>query len=220
MTAGGYKLLKADLHIHSKYSMDCRTSLEKIIQRCQQRGINCIAVADHGVIEGSLRMKDIAPFQVIVSEEILTIRGEIIGMFLKELVPSGLSLEESIQRIKEQGGLVCVPHPFDNLRGSNLGAETLNEIIKQIDVVEVFNARSPLHRYSEQALSFAEENHLPGSAGSDAHTITEIGNAYVEMPEFKGEDDFLQALVRGKVHGHRTSPLSRLGSTWARLRKK
>lgn len=211
-------MFKADFHIHSKYSMDSTTSLEQIIRVCQRKGINCISVTDHGAIEGALKIKESAPFYVVVGEEILTTRGEIIGLFLKELVPSNLSLEKSIQLIKAQDGLVCVPHPFDGLRGSALGSDTLNEVVSQIDVVEVFNARSPLLRFSEQAQNFAQARHLPGTAGSDAHAAYEIGNAYVEMPEFKGKEDFLQALARGTVYGHRTNPLSRLRSIWARIR--
>lgn len=211
-------MFKADFHIHSKYSMDSTTSLEQIIRACQRKGINCISVTDHGAIEGALKIKEIAPFYVVVGEEILTTRGEIIGLFLKELVPSNLSLEKSIQSIKAQDGLVCVPHPFDGLRGSALGSDTLNEVVSQIDAVEVFNARSPLLRFSEQAQNFAQVRHLPGTAGSDAHAAYEIGNAYVEMPEFKGKEDFLEALAQGTVYGRRTNPLSRLRSIWARIR--
>ena len=94
------KLLKADLHIHTQYSMDCSMSLKKIIDRCLEIGIDCIAVADHGTIEGALEMQSIAPFKVIVAEEILTHHGEIMGMFLREWIPSGLSVPETISRIK------------------------------------------------------------------------------------------------------------------------
>ena len=149
--------------------MDCSTTLEHIIQACQKKGLNCIAIADHGAIEGALKMKAIAPFYVVVAEEILTTSGEIMGMFLRELVPSGLSMEESIQRIKAQGGLLCAQHPFDKVRQDSLKAETMDKIADQIDLVEVFNSRSPLLRSSNQALKFAREHHLPGCAGSDAH---------------------------------------------------
>ncbi len=212
-------MFKADFHIHSQYSMDCNTSLEQIIQSCQKKNINCIALADHGAIEGALKMKSIAPFYVIVAEEVLTTEGEIMGMFLQELVPSGLSMEESIRRIKAQGGLLCAQHPFDKFRADALKAEVMDKIADQIDVVEVFNARNPLLRSSHQARIFAEEHHLPGTAGSDAHAAYEIGNAYVEIPEFKGKEDFLQALVQGKVYGHRANPLSRFSSLWARIKK-
>ena len=212
-------MFKADFHIHSKYSMDCGTSLEQIIQTCQEKQINCIALADHGSIEGALQMKKIAPFYVIIAEEILTDRGEIMGMFLQELVPSGLSLEESIRRIKDQGGLLCAQHPFDKFRADALKADVMNEIADRIDLVEVFNARNPLLRSSNRALAFAREHNLPGCAGSDAHAAYEIGNAYMELPEFNGKEDFLPALKMGKVHGHRTNPLSRFSSLWARIKK-
>ncbi len=212
-------MLKADLHIHTRYSKDSSSTLEQIIITCQKKEINCIAIADHGAIEGALRMKQIAPFQVVVAEEILTTRGEIMGMFLKELIPSGLSLEKSIRLIKDQGALLCTPHPFDRFRGSALDVHTMNEIAGQIDVVEVFNARNPLLRSSNLARQFAREHHLPGSAGSDAHALYEIGNAYLEMPEFSGRDDFLQALSMARVCGHRASPFSHFSSAWSRLKK-
>ena len=210
-------MLKADFHIHSKYSMDCKTSLEKIIRSCQKKNINCIALSDHGSIEGALKLKNLAPFYVIVAEEVLTTEGEIMGLFLEEMVPSGLSIEESIRRIKAQGGLLCAQHPFDKFRADALKAEVLDKIVDQIDVVEVFNSRNPLLRSSHQARAFADEHHLPCIAGSDAHAAYEIGNAYVELPEFKGRDDFLQALSQGKVYGRRTTLLSRLSSLWARI---
>jgi predicted metal-dependent phosphoesterase TrpH len=212
-------LYKADFHIHSKYSMDSSTSLEQIIKACLKKKINCIAISDHGSIEGALQMQKIAPFYVIVAEEIITTRGEIMGMFLNELVPSGLSIEESIRRIKEQGGLFCAQHPFDKIRQDALKADVMDEIAGQIDLVEVFNARSPLLNSSNQALKFAQQHNLPGCAGSDAHAAFEIGNAYVEMPEFKGREDFLAALAQGKVFGHRASPLTHFNSLWARLKK-
>jgi predicted metal-dependent phosphoesterase TrpH len=214
------KLLKADLHIHTSYSMDCTTPLQQVINRCLEVGINCIAIADHGTVEGALKAQSIAPFPVIVAEEILTPEGEIMGMFLKETIPSGISVEEAITRIRAQGGLVCIPHPFDTLRRSGLGENMLDKLAEQIDVIEVFNARSPFASRSTKALAFAQKHSIPGSAGSDAHTAIEIGNAYVEMPEFKGSDDFLKALAKGKINGHRTNPLIHFASAWARVKKR
>jgi len=213
-------LLKADLHMHSQYSMDCNMPLEKIIERCQKVGVNCVALCDHGTAEGALKLQEIAPFRVIVAEEVLTPYGEIMGMFLEETIPSGLSVPEVISRIRAQGGLVCIPHPFDTFRHSALKNQVIEEIADQIDIFEVLNARAVLGRDSARAEAFAAKHGLVRSAGSDAHTAREIGNAYVEMPEFEGRDDFLEALKKGKISGRRTSPFIHFASLWARIKSK
>jgi len=199
--------------------MDCSMPLEQVISRCLEVGINCVAIADHGTAEGALKMQDIAPFPIVVAEEILTPHGEIMGMFLKETIPSGLSVDETISQIKAQGGLVCIPHPYDRIRQSALSNRVLAEIAEQIDILEVFNARGVFPQASTKAKALAEKYGILKSAGSDAHTPREIGNAYVEMPEFDGKDGFLKALAAGKVSGHRTNPVVHFGSTWARLKK-
>ncbi len=216
---GLIELLKADFHIHSKYSMDCSMPLEEIIKRCLDTGINCVAIADHGSIEGALELQKLAPFPVIIAEEILTPQGEVMGMFLKEGVPTGLPIEQAISRIKAQGALVCLPHPFDTFRGLKLDSKRLEELVAQIDIIEVFNARSPLPWCSTKAQALARKYGIPGIAGSDAHAADEIGNTYVEMPEFNGRNDFLQALRKGRISGHRSGFLVHFSSTWAKLKK-
>lgn len=211
-------MIKADLHIHSEYSMDCNTPLKKIISRCQELGINCIAIADHGTTEGALKIQEMAPFTVIVAEEILTPHGEIMGMFLKETIPSGLSVEETISRIRAQGGLVNIPHPFETIRGSALKSKIIEEIVGQINLMEVLNSRSPSPASSTKAQAFTQKHGIAQGAGSDAHTIFEIGHAYVEMPEFQGRDEFLQALSQGKICGRRSSPAMRIFSSWAKIK--
>jgi predicted metal-dependent phosphoesterase TrpH len=194
-------------------------SLETIISRCNEIGINCIAIADHGTIAGALRMQEIAPFPVIVAEEVLTDIGEVMGFFLTEEVPSGTSVNEAIERIKAQGGLVGVPHPFDRMRG--IGPQALKELLPSIDFIEAFNSRIlPLSNSNEKARLFAQEHGLPCTAGSDAHTITEIGHAYVEIPEFNGKEEFKQVLAQGQVFGRRSSPFPHFASTLARLRSR
>jgi predicted metal-dependent phosphoesterase TrpH len=211
-------VLKADLHIHTHHSMDCSTQLEKIIERCRKLGINCIAIADHGTAEGALEMQKLASFKVIVAEECLTTQGEIMGMFLKETVPSGLTPQETIKRIHEQGGLVNIPHPFETLRGSSLKDWAVEEIAADIDLMEVFNARSPFPKNTDRAKAFAAEHDIPGGAGSDAHTVVEIGNAYVEMPEFTTPQEFLRSLRSGTIYGKRSSMFVRVFSTWAKVK--
>ena len=199
--------------------MDCNISLEDIISRCLETGINYIAIADHDTIEGALKMQNLAPFPVIVAEEILTPHGEIMGMFLKEGIPSGLSIEQAISRIKAQGALVCLPHPFDPFRGLRLDSKRLEELVEQLDIIEVFNARSLLRRDSAKARAFAKKYGIPEIAGSDAHTLNEIGSTYVEIPEFNSRDGFLQALRKGTISRHRSGPLVHFSSTWTRLKK-
>jgi hypothetical protein len=199
--------------------MDCNTPLEKIVSRCLEIGINCIAICDHGTAEGALRMREIAPFTVIVAEEIMTSHGEIMGMFLEETIPSRLPVKEVISQIRAQGGLVCIPHPFDMLRQSALRSNMLEEIVEQIDIIEVSNSRTIFPQNSAKALAFATKYGIPKSAGSDAHTPREIGRTYIEMPEFEGKDDFLQALEKGKISEHMTNPFIHFTSAWTRLRK-
>ena len=213
------KLLKADLHIHTRYSMDCSTPLEKIVARCNEVGIDCIAVADHGTVEGGLRMQEIAPFPVVVAEEILTPQGEIMGVFLKETVPTCSSAREAIERIRAQDALVCLPHPFDTFRGLRMSVTEIEELLPEIDIIEAFNARCPFGRPTTRATAFADRHGIAKCAGSDAHALIEIGNAYVEMPEFTDRDSYLQALAKGKIRGARTNPLVHFHSMWARMRK-
>ena len=213
-------MLKADFHIHTRYSIDCNTPLDKLIERCIERGVNCVAIADHGTAEGALKLKEMAPFKVIIAEEILTPEGEIMGMFLQETIASGLSVEETLSRIKAQDGLVCIPHPFDRFRPSAMRLETLERIVGQVDIVEVFNARTIPFYNRDRIRAFAAKYNLHQSAGSDAHTLAEVGNAYVEMPEFNGRDDFLQSLAEGRICGRSTNPLRHFCSLGNRIRKR
>jgi predicted metal-dependent phosphoesterase TrpH len=212
-------LIKADLHIHTCYSIDCLTPLEQIVERCLKLNINCIAVADHNTIVGALKLKEIAPFKVIVAEEILTPMGEIMGLFLSEEVPKGLPIQETISRIRSQGGLVAIPHPFGRSLPWNAYRLTSTEILSQVDIIETFNSRTPFSNSIARARKLAKEQGKVASAGSDAHTLGEIGRAYVEMPEFDGPDDFLNSLAQGKIFGQKSSYLAHFASVWARIRK-
>jgi predicted metal-dependent phosphoesterase TrpH len=212
-------LIKADLHIHTCYSIDCLTPLEQIVERCLKLGINCIAVADHNTIVGALKLREIAPFKVIVAEEILTPVGEIMGLFLREKISQGLSPMETISRIRSQGGLVAIPHPFGRSLPWNANILTSTEVLSQVDIIETFNSRTPFSSSIAKARKLAEEQGKAASSATDAHTLGEIGQAYVEMPEFDGPDDFLNSLAQGKIFGQKSSYLAHFASTWARIRK-
>lgn len=192
-------------------------SLEQIIKKCLHKGINCIALTDHGTAEGALRLQQMAPFTVIVGQEVLTPDGEIMGLFLKETVPTGLSPLEAASHIKKQGGLVGVPHPFDSMRGLKKGS--LDSLLPQLDFLEVFNARSLLRSNNGLAKRLVIQHGLLATAGSDAHTPGEIGNAYVEMPEFTGVEDFKKSLAQGKIVGRRSCPLVHVSTTMANIKQ-
>jgi len=212
-------VLRADLHVHTKYSYDSNMSLESIINRCLKVGINCVAIADHGMIAGALKLKEIAPFEVIVAEEVLTPLGEIMGLFLRDEIPSGLSAEETIARIRAQKGLVCLPHSFDRLRGIGKYQE-IERLLPEIDIIEVFNSRVMLSNANRKAKLFAQKHGLLCSAGSDAHSPHEIGHAYVEMSEFNGSEEFCAALAQGKIFGRRSCPLVHIPTMWLELKKR
>jgi predicted metal-dependent phosphoesterase TrpH len=210
--------IKVDLHIHTCYSPDSLTSLEAVIAAAVERGLGALAITDHNAIQGALALQRMAPFPVIIGEEILTSEGDIIGLFLQELIPPRLTPLQTIARIREQGGLVYIPHPFD-YRRSALPEPTLLAILDQADAIEVLNARTLLPVLNERAQRFAQERGLLCGAGSDAHTAAEISQAYVEIPPFRDRDSFLHSLAEATVHGTLSLPHVHLFSTWAKIWK-
>ena len=215
------RLIKADFHMHTHFSPDSETDPDKLVKRCLKVGLELIAVTDHNTIEGALKVKDSAPFPVIIGEEIKTSAGEITGLFLKETIPAGLSPIDTAHRIKDQGGLVSLPHPFDRFRSEVIDGKAINELIPLLDIVEIFNSRNNLSADDRKAEKFAKENNLLTSGVSDAHTLMELGRTYVQMPEFDGTpSDFKIALSKGTIVGKRMSPLIHITTTLTRIKKK
>jgi hypothetical protein len=214
--------LALDLHVHSAYSKDSIATLPDLIEAVRRRGLSGLALTDHNSIEGALRLRETALFPVIVGEEIMTQEGEIIGLFLERAIPRRLSPKDTVAAIREQGGLVYLPHPMDCARRAVLCAAGIAEIIADVDIVEVMNARVVLGRDNQRARQLADAHKLPCGAGSDAHTAGEVGAAYVLIPECDLADPraFLHAIRQGVVVGHLSSPLVHLASTWAKLAKR
>ncbi|HEX9989546.1 MAG TPA: PHP domain-containing protein [Chloroflexia bacterium] len=217
-------LIRVDMHCHTRLSKDSLNNPRKLVETAAARGLGALCVTDHNALANALalsRLPDL-PVRVIPSEEVKSNEGEIIGYFLSELVPKGLSPEETVRRIKGQGGLVCVPHPFDSMRtGSRLRTPALERLVEAglVDIIEVFNARAVNAEDNQRALDYAREHGLAMSAGSDAHTLVEVGRAYAEIPPFSTPAEFLAGLRAGRVHGTLSSRLIHLGSTWARVAK-
>lgn len=232
-------MISVDLHVHTCYSFDSTTSLKALLDSCQRARIDCIGVTDHDTIEGALQLKREGRMRVIVGEEVLTTAGELIGLFLRERVPSSLSPHEAIGLIKGQGGLVCLPHPllrspFPEGRsvGEGVGAGFVPsrdaqqrnallspDIISSIDIIEVMNARTPFDSNWAAVERLAKACGLTRSAGSDAHTPAEIGNAYVEMDDFRDPTGFLRALQAGRLFGRKAGAFVHVASTLAKLRR-
>lgn len=212
--------LRADFHCHTRRSPDSVTTPEQLIASCIRRGINCLAVTDHNKVQGALEVQRQAPFVIIVGEEIKTREGEIIGLFLSEEIPRGLSAGRTIEAIREQSGVVYVPHPMDPIRRTRLRPEVLREVASQVDVLEVCNARSFNPWAVRKALRFAEQHHLLMGAGSDAHTPGEIGTTHVVMPEFSTPAEFLQSLASGQIVYGMTSPFVHARTISLKLRKR
>jgi predicted metal-dependent phosphoesterase TrpH len=218
MSSAPAGLMKADLHAHTHFSRDALTSVETFARRYAGAGIDCVAVSDHNNVDGALAVRGIAPFRVIVSEEIKSSEGEIIGLFLQESIRKGLTPEDTVRAIREQGGLVLIPHPYDRLRRSVLREEAILRIIKDVDIIEVFNARTTYQADLDRSRRLAEEHGKLMSAATDAHTPWEIGRAYTELPPFEGPGDFLVALGKGRVVGTRAFIGVHFLSTWAKMR--
>ena len=169
-----------DLHCHTSASFDCLASPESVVRAAAKRGLTHLAVTDHDRIEGALRARDAAPagLTVIVGEEVKTADGDLIALFLERAVPPGRPAAETIAAVREQGGLVGIPHPFDQHRGSMLKDPRLAATGALVDWVEAYNARVIGGSGNERAAAFARELGLPGIAASDAHSVVEVGVAY------------------------------------------
>jgi predicted metal-dependent phosphoesterase TrpH len=195
------ELIDVDLHMHTDHSGDCATPVEVLLATAREQGLGAIAVTDHNEISGALEARAQAaelgpthPLKVIVAEEIKTAsQGEVIGLFIEEKIPRGLSLQETVAEIKRQGGLVYVPHPFDRMH-SVPDYEHLLTILDDVDAIEVFNPRVAIGAFNEEAVRFAAKYRIVAGAGSDSHVAQGLGSVRIRMRDFDGPGEFLQSL--------------------------
>jgi predicted metal-dependent phosphoesterase TrpH/glycosyltransferase involved in cell wall biosynthesis len=200
--------IHCDLHMHTDHSPDSATPVEVLLETARDRGLGAIAITDHNVISGALEARELAEgmdgLQVIVAEEIKTEEeGEVIGLFLDEQVPRGMTMAETIADIRRQGGLVYVPHPFDRMH-SVPDYEHLLEIVDEIDILEVFNPRITLSSFNEEAERFAGKYRIVPGAGSDSHVAQGLGSVRIRVSEFDGPEEFLEAMRDADIiHKHK-----------------
>jgi len=210
-----------DLHSHTHWSKDCVTRFQTIINLSRRRGIDRIAITDHNTAEGALAMQKIASDLVIVGEEIMTTQGEILAYFVRETVPAGLSPEDTIRRLRDQGAVISVSHPFDRLRKGAWQEADLLRIIDKVDAIEIFNARCVFPEDNDRALQFAQEHNLIGTVGSDAHIRPEYGQAMVVIRPFENDpEDFRDALQTATALKRLSGKYVHAGSTLAKWSKK
>ena len=208
--------------MHTCFSPDSETTPERLVERCIEVGLGLIAVTDHNTIEGALAVREIAPFPVIVGEEVKTSEGEITGLFLKEEVPEGLSPLETVRRIKDQGGLVSLPHAFDRFRSEVISPGALEEVVAQADIIEVFNARNNLSADDRKAEAFAK-GARPHNVGRERRPHARSSWA---APTWRCRSSTARRKTssapspRGPSSGRRMSPLIHFTTTFTRFKKR
>lgn len=195
--------VKVDMHSHTMWSGDCTTTPEELVQAVAESGIDVLCITDHNVTAGAERLADELPCRVIVGEELRVGQGEVIGLFLTERVPSGIGLVEAARRIRDQGGVVYIPHPFDPLRNC-LRPHEIDLLVAEglVDAIEGHNSKTSLRSLNQQGVDYGLEHGLAIGAGSDAHVPSSIGSGYVVMPDFDGPEEFLASLRQSRLVGH------------------
>lgn len=210
--------IKVDFHVHTIFSPDAAISFEQLVSACKEKGIDAVSIMDHNEIKGAIEFHERAEQmrakgewapRIIIGEEVRSAGGEICGMFLKKWVKDHRPPRETMEAIKEQGGLVYIPHPFDLLKLKRMKAKELVELGGLIDIIEVFNGKPRTPGANERASRFLEEHPIAiPAAGSDSHEPSHLGAAHVEIEEFEGPEDLVEKLRNGKIHGERYSPLT------------
>jgi hypothetical protein len=196
------KRIDVDLHMHTDHSWDCATPVEHLLATAKAQGLGAIAVTDHNEVSGAIEAQAKAAeygVKVILGEEVKTAhQGEVIGLFLQEKIPRGLTLQETVAEIKRQGGVVYVPHPFDRMHAVP-DYEHLLAIIDDVDAIEIYNPRVAIGSFNEEAERFAAKYRILAGAGSDAHVAAGLGSVRVRMPDFDGPEEFLEALREAEI---------------------
>jgi predicted metal-dependent phosphoesterase TrpH len=213
-------MLRTEFHCHTIYSKDSLTSPVSLVESCRRKGIDRVVVTDHNTILGAQAAHAIDPQRVIIGEEIMTTKGEILAAFLEEEVPPLLSPLETIERLRHQGAFISVSHPFDAWRKGGWKEPDLVDILLLVDAIEVYNSRCMLPSFNERALQFAHENNLAGTVGSDAHAPFELGRSVLLLDPFNSPAELRKVLRNGIKQTRWSPPWFHLSSRYASFWKK
>lgn len=211
---------RVDFHSHTIFSKDGSTGLQPFIAAARRAGLDRVAITDHNILRGALAAAALAPELVIPGEEIMTSQGELLGYYLREEIPRGLTPEETIARLRTQDAAISVSHPFDRLRRGAWKPEALARIAPLVDAIEGFNARCLFAGDNRAALEFAAARRLPVTTGSDAHAALELGVCAAEIPPFHDGPTLRAALRSAKVSGHLSPWWVHFISTYTKWRKR
>ena len=200
--------IHVDLHMHTDHSPDCATPVDTLLATAKRVGLGAVAITDHNEVSGAREARDRADgVKVIVAEEVKTAdQGEVIGLFIEDKIPRGMTLRETIDAIRGQGGLVYVPHPFDRMH-SVPDYEHLLDVVEELDAIEVFNPRVAFSAFNEEAARFAAKYRIVAGAGSDSHVAQGLGSVKIRMRDFEGPEEFLESLRDADIVRKRQSLL-------------
>jgi predicted metal-dependent phosphoesterase TrpH len=213
-------MLRLEFHCHTIASKDSLTRPRKLVDTCRRKGIDRVVVTDHNTIAGARAAQALDPELVIVGEEIMTTRGEILAAFVTEEIPAGLTPQETIRRLKDQGAFISVSHPFDLLRAGGWRQDDLLEILPLVDAIEVYNSRCLLPDFNREARQFAEKHNLAGTVGSDAHAAFEVGRSVLWLDQFEGPDGMRAVIRNARFETRQSPPWFHLTSRYAVFRKR
>lgn len=212
--------LSVDFHAHTYASKDSLTRPVDLIRAARKRGIDRLVVTDHNSIAGAREAYQLDPELIIVGEEIMTTRGEILAAYVKEEIPAGLSPQATINLLKEQGAFISVSHPFDDLRKGGWKEKDLLDILPLVDAIEIFNSRCRLRRFNRRAKEFAERHNIPGTVGSDAHAAFEVGHSALVVENFSGAEGLRAVIRRGIPRAKKSGWWVHFFSRYASAKKK
>ena len=212
--------LRTEFHCHTIYSKDSLITPVQLIKTCRKKGIDSVIITDHNSIDGALEAQRIAPELIIIGEEIMTTKGEILAAFVVEEIPAMLSPQETIALLKEQGAFISISHPFDFTRGGHWQESDLLSILPDIDAIETFNSRCLLPSMNAKAQEFTARHDIASTVGSDAHTLFELGRATLTLPKFNSASGLRAVIRQGMPQMRKTGIHARAASRYAVLRKK
>ncbi|MEI6291739.1 MAG: PHP-associated domain-containing protein [Chloroflexota bacterium] len=212
--------INVEFHCHTNFSKDSLLKPKDLVSMAMKKKLDRVIITDHNSIKGAVEASKIAPGMIVIGEEIMTTKGELLAAFVLEELPGGLEPQEAIRLLRSQGAFISVSHPYDVFRSGHWKEKDLLEIIPFVDAIEVFNSRCMSMKPNDQAAEFAKRHQLAGTVGSDAHAGIELGKSYLVLDDFSDRSGLIQAMISARPVMNLSSPLIHLTSRYASTVKK